>query len=210
MTSLARKLLLIPALAMALAAPAFAADAMGPEQLVKQTTHDVLQVLEAHKEEIHADPSKVSGYVRDLVLPHFDFELMSRFVLARAWKSASDKQRKAFTQEFKQLLIRTYGKSLAEYSGQKVDFPPMQSDPSRGRVTVPTEVEQPDGPTIPIDYSLYKTDSGKWKVFDVNVDGVSLVQNYRSSFASKVDKSGLDGLIEELHQRNAERSGGAD
>lgn len=211
MTTLLRNLFMIPVLVVGLAAalPAAGADTPGPEALVKQTTHDVLEVLEKHKEEIHSDPTKVAGYVRDLVIPHFDFALMSRFVLARAWQSASEDQRKAFTKEFKQLLIRTYGKSLAEYSGQKVNFPPMQSDPSRGRVTVPTEVEQQDGPTIPIDYSLYKTDSGEWKVFDVVIDGVSLVQNYRSSFASKIDRSGMDALIKQLRERNAQRGAGS-
>ncbi|MGD8430240.1 MAG: ABC transporter substrate-binding protein [Ectothiorhodospiraceae bacterium] len=185
------------------AATCAAASLSAPEKLVRDTTDQVLQVLKEHKTEIKENPNRVYGYVRELVLPHFDFKLMSQFVLARAWRSASQEQREKFVDEFRTLLIRTYGKSLAEYSGQTVDFLPMQSDPSRGRVTVRTEIIQEDGPKIPLDYNLYKTDDG-WKVFDVVVDGISLVQNYRSSFNDEIRNGGLDALIQRLAKRNAE------
>ncbi|MDZ7808811.1 MAG: ABC transporter substrate-binding protein [Arhodomonas sp.] len=187
---------------LAVLAPAPAEEPQSPEDLVRETTREVRAVLEAHREEIADDPTLVYEYVADLVLPKFDFELMSRFVLGRHWNDASEAQRERFVREFRGLLIRTYGTSLAEYSGEEVNFPPMQSDPERGRVTVPTEVIQPDGPEIPVNYSLFRNDAGEWRVFDVTIEGVSLIQNYRSSFGTKVRREGLDALIEELAQRN--------
>ncbi|WP_440996869.1 MlaC/ttg2D family ABC transporter substrate-binding protein [Arhodomonas sp. SL1] len=190
---------------LAVLAPAHAGEPQSPEELVRETTREVRAVLEAHREEIADDPSLVYEYVADLVLPKFDFELMSRFVLGRHWKDASEAQRERFVREFRGLLIRTYGTSLSEYSGEEVDFPPMKSDPERGRVTVPTEVIQPDGPEIPVNYSLFRNDAGQWRVFDVTIEGVSLIQNYRSSFGSEVRQKGLDALIERLAKRNEER-----
>lgn len=196
---------LVPALALCLAlvVPAAAEEEkLAPDELVKQTTEKVLTLLEDNREQIDEDPARVYEAVQEIVLPHFDFELMSRFVLARNWQNASPDQQARFTDEFRRLLVRTYGRSLSEYSGQTVRFPPMQSDAERGRATVPTEVVQDDGPSIPISYSLYRNDDDDWKVFDVVVEGSSLVQTYRSSFASEVQRSGIDGLIERLTERN--------
>ncbi len=173
-----------------------------PDELIKQTTRDVLQLLRENEETIEQNPEQVYAAVQELVLPHFDFELMSRFVLARNWQQASADQQQRFTGEFRQLLVRTYGTALAEYSGQEVRYPPMNADLERGRATVPTEIIQPDGPSIPLSYSLYRMED-EWKVFDVAVDGVSLVQNYRSTFATEVQRNGVDGLIERLAERNA-------
>lgn len=174
-----------------------------PDELVKQTTREVLEVLRENEQAIEQNPERVFDAVQKLVLPHFDFELMSRFVLARNWQQATPEQQQRFTEEFRQLLVRTYGTALAEYSGQEVRFPPMNADLERGRATVPTEIVQPDGPAIPLSYSLYRTDD-EWKVFDVSVDGVSLVQNYRSTFATEVQRNGIDGLIKRLAERNAQ------
>ncbi|MCS4504730.1 putative phospholipid-binding protein MlaC [wastewater metagenome] len=201
-----RRLCLTLALLPVVLAPALAGAAQqSPQDLVKDTTHEVLAALEAHKQEIKGDPGAVYRFVSDLVLPRFDFQLMSRFVLGRHWNDASAEQRARFVEEFKGLLIRTYGTSLSEYSNEKVKFPPMNADTSRGRVTVPTEIVRSDGPPVPVNYSLYKNDSGEWKVFDVVIEGVSLVQNYRSSFGDEVSRNGLDALIKRLAERNAER-----
>lgn len=192
---------LVLPLALALTTP-LAAEETPPDELVRATTEDVLELLEENREQIEENPARVFEAVQELVLPNFDFELMSRFVLARNWEQANADQRERFTGEFRNLLVRTYGSALSEYSGQEVEYPPMQSDTEEGRAKVPTEIIQPDGPAIPIGYSLYRTEDG-WKVYDVEVDGVSLVQNYRSSFASEVKRNGIDGLIERLEERNA-------
>ena len=128
---------------------------------------------------------------------------MSRLVLARNWRGATQQQRQRFVEEFRQLLVRTYGSSLSKYSGQEVRYPPMQSSGADDdRVTVQTEILQSGGPSIPLDYRLHRTDSG-WKVYDVTVDGASLVLNYRSQFASEIARHGLDGLIQRLAERNS-------
>ncbi|HET8700603.1 MAG TPA: ABC transporter substrate-binding protein, partial [Nitrococcus sp.] len=131
--------------------------------------------------------------------------LMSRFVLAQNWQRAEPDQRRRFVAEFRQLLVRTYGKSLSEYSNQTVEFEPMHSDPSSGRVTVSSKIKQADGPPIALDYKLYKKQGDGWKVYDVIIEGVSLVQNYRSSFGSEIRRNGLDALIAQLAQRNTGR-----
>ena len=184
---------------------ATASELSRPEELVRNTTDKVLERLEANADVIKEDPKRVSGQVEEFVLPHFDFRAMSQMVLARHWRKASDDQKERFVEAFRQLLIRTYGNSLAEYSGQRVEFKPMHSDPERGRVTVAMRIHPNDGPSIPVEYKLYQRDDQPWKVFDVVVDGVSLVQNYRGSFGSEVKKKGLDALIERIEKRNASR-----
>lgn len=175
-----------------------------PDVLVRQTTQEVLSLLRDEGEQIKDDPQAIFQLIRKEVLPHFDFRLMSRLVLARHWRGASEAQRERFVEEFRQLLVRTYGSSLLKYSGQEVRYLPMQSSGSDDpRVTVKTEILQSNGPSIPLDYKLHRTDSG-WKVYDVTVDGASLVLNYRSQFSSEISREGLDGLI----QRMAERNGG--
>ncbi|NLO80169.1 MAG: ABC transporter substrate-binding protein [Xanthomonadaceae bacterium] len=196
---------LIAILALGLGLVAGSALAGAPEALVRETTEKVLQTLEQNKELLQKEPEAVQGLVSELVLPHFDFELMSRLVLARNWREASPEQRQRFVEEFRQLLIRTYGTSLQQYSGQKVEFLPSKPDPDPKRALVRTQILQSDGPPIPVDYRLRETEEG-WKVFDVTIEGISLVQNYRTSFASEISKDGLDALIERLRQRNS-RSG---
>lgn len=173
-----------------------------PDQLVKQTTEEVLQLLREHKEELKEHPERIYGQVKDLVIQHFDFRLMSRFVLAQSWNQATPQQRQRFATEFRELLVQTYGYSLSEYSGQTVSFEGAQINSSGNRSLVRTVVKQPDGPDLPINYRLHQTAHG-WKVYDVIVGGVSLVQNYRSSFRAQIRRGGFDRFLDELQQRNA-------
>jgi phospholipid transport system substrate-binding protein len=182
-------------------AGAVQAQETAPQALVRQTTEKVLAALDENAALIKEDPQKIQSLVGDIVLPHFDFALMSRLVLARYWREASPEQQKRFVDEFRQLLIRTYGTSLSHYSGQKVEFLPSQPDPDPKRATVRTLIRQADGPPVPVTYQLRQTGSD-WKVFDVVIEGVSLVQNYRTSFAAEIQQGGLDALIARIHERN--------
>jgi phospholipid transport system substrate-binding protein len=133
-----------------------------------------------------------------------DFEAMAKLVLGKHWRTATSEQRSRFVGEFKALLIRTYRTSLAEYSDEKVSFLPFREGEQPEKLaTVRSEIIRGNGPSIPINYSLrYKKDDG-WKVYDIGIEGVSLVTNYRSSFAREINQNGMDYLIESLHRRNA-------
>jgi len=183
-----------------LSAVAFAAQP--PQELVQQTTEKMLSKLRAEHTVIEQHPERIYELVNQIVLPHFDFERMSSWVLGKNWRAASPAQRQKFVEEFRTLLVRTYAKSLASYSNQKVSYLPMRASPQDTEVKVRTEVEQPGGLPIPIDYDLYLNKDGEWKVYDVTIDGVSLVTNYRTTFATQVRQNGLDKLIATLSDRN--------
>jgi len=170
---------------------------MGPRTVVEHATQQVLNTLENNAERIKNDPEAVQALVADIVLPRFDFELMSRFVLGRYWRDASDAQREAFTQAFRDLLVRTYARALDGYSGEDVRIPPQRIPDDTDRVNVQTEILQVDGPVIPVDYALFFRNA-QWKVFDVTIEGVSLVQNYRAQFSDIARADGLDALIERV------------
>jgi phospholipid transport system substrate-binding protein len=201
---------LIAAMVLALAAggvPALAADSgQAAQQLVQETTDKVLDRLQAERESIKAEPRRVYGLVEALVLPHFDFEAMSRLVLAKYWRDATPAQRGRFVELFRDLLVRTYSTALLEYTGQEVRYKPVHAGDDARRVKVPTEVVPPDGgPAIPIVYSLYDKE-GRWLVYDISIDGVSLLLNYRNTYTTEVRQKGIDALIARMEQH---RNGGS-
>jgi phospholipid transport system substrate-binding protein len=171
-----------------------------PYALVQQTTGQVLQRLQDNEEAIRSNPVHAEVLFRDIVAPHFDFQRMSRLVLGKYWRRASAEQRARFPQQFQVLLIRTYTTALAAYADQEIRLLPerqVQGD----ETLVRTEVVQNGGPVIPVDYRMYRA-NGQWKVYDVIIDGISLVTTYRNSFASQIRHAGIDGLLEKLVQKN--------
>jgi phospholipid transport system substrate-binding protein len=174
--------------------------------MVRNASNEILDSLRAQKEELHASPEKIYDFVQAHVLPHFDFERMSRLVLGKHWRNASADERRRFVDEFRQLLVRTYASAMLDYSEDPIVFLPFRDDAEATDVTVRTEVDPPAGNPIPIDYSVYFID-GAWKVYDVSIDGVSLVVNYRSSFANEIrSEGGISGLIVKLQERNQQAS----
>jgi phospholipid transport system substrate-binding protein len=131
---------------------------------------------------------------------------MSIWVLGKNWRKADGAQQKQFTNEFRTLLVRTYAKALLEYTDQKMRYLPLHAAEGAKRVTVKTEIEQAGGPSIPLHYSIYLNKEGAWKVYDIKVDGVSLVSNYRSSFATEVRNGGIPKLLEKLAKMNEDAS----
>lgn len=180
-----------------------AADDLQPDVLVRQTSDRMLAVLKEQHDVIKAEPKRLYGLVDDIVLPHFDFERMARWVLGKHWRQASPQQQQAFVDQFRTLLVRTYGTALLEYSNQKINFLPSRIGADAKDVVVRTEVIKAGGPPIPISYSMIHKDDG-WKVYDVTIDGISLVSNYRTTFATEIRTSGIDGLIQRLADRNAQ------
>jgi len=179
--------------------PALAAT--GPEQLIRQTANSVMVEIRANIDTYKSDPQKVYTLVDEQVLPHFDFAAMADLALGKYKDRVNAEQRSKIVTEFRLLLVRTYSSALVEYTDQEPIYLPMDGNEAEGMVTVKTQYEQPGEFPIPIDYRLRLGDDG-WKVFDVSVDEISLVTNYRSSFARAIKKDGVDGLIKSLQERN--------
>ena len=184
------------------ASSAAPAAAMSPRDMVVDTSQKMLAALKANKEIIKQNPQRVYSLVSEIVLPHFDFTTMSKWVLGKNWRKLSPAQQQRFITEFRTLLVRTYAVSLAAYKDEKLNYLPMQAPAADAQdVTVRTEVVRGGSATIPINYSL-RLINGEWKVYDVVIDGVSLVVNYRTSFASQIREGGVDKLIDQLAARN--------
>jgi len=192
--------LALTALAFVAGAPAQAQD-LAPDALVRKSIDEVLVVIKADKELQNGNPKKLHALIEEKVLPHFDFSRMTRLAVGRSWAQASDAQKAALTREFQTLLVRTYSTSLSQYRDQKIDVRPARFAAQDKDTVVKTVVSQPGGQPIPIDYGMERTDKG-WKVYDVVVDGVSLVTTYRGSFNDQIQKSGIDGLVKTLADRN--------
>jgi len=177
-------------------APALAADTP-PDVLARTTTQEVLAILKQDKELQNGNLSKVHQLVEAKILPNFDFNRMTQLVIGKHWPRASAKQKQALVTQFRNLLVRTYASSLTAFTNQSVEFKPLAIKPGDTDVTVRSEIRQPGGQPIPIDYNMYQTAFG-WKIYDVTIDGVSLVTNYRASFSSSIRQNGIDGLIKTL------------
>jgi phospholipid transport system substrate-binding protein len=174
-----------------------------PQELIRQTSDQLLTRIQSDSEQFQQDPEKLYALVNKVVLPHFDFDTMVDLALGRYKNKISSEQRPLIIHEFRVLLVRTYGSALLEYNDQEIIYLPIEGSLEAGDVTVKTEIEQEGGFPIPLNYSLKQGKQG-WKVYDISVDDVSLVTNYRSSFARQIKKNGVDGLIKTLHDRNQE------
>ena len=172
------------------------------EEIVKDTADKVIARLTAERAELEVRPEKLYSLINEIIIPHFDFVSMSKWVLGKNWKSATEAQQTRFVEQFRTLLVRTYAKALLEFSDQEINYLPVINNPDSNIVVVKTEVQQPGAKSVPINYSLHIS-GGSWKVVDVSVDGISLVATYRGSFASEIRKGGFDALIAKLAERNS-------
>ena len=197
----------IPLIVLAMVLPLLAhAAQQSPEDLVRETSEKVLATLETNKALYKKEPERIYRLVDEIILPNLDFIAMSKLALGKNWNQASANQQDRFTAAFKDMLIRTYSKSLTEYAGQKIEFLPYRP-PQDGKMTteVSSRIVPANGPAIPIDYRLRLKDDA-WKVYDITIDGISLVTNYRNSFASDIRAVGMDGLIDKLNAKLGEKT----
>lgn len=192
-----RSFLMLLTLLMGLNAHVVLAADIAPDVLARTTTQDVLAILKQDREIQNGNQGKVYQLVETKILPIFDFNRMTQLVIGKHWPRASAQQKQSLVTEFRNLMVRTYSSSLMAFNNQTVDYKPLSMRPGDTDVTVRSEIRQPGGQPIPINYSMYKTAYG-WKVYDVTIDGVSLVTNYRSSFSNTIRQSGIDGLIRTL------------
>ena len=196
-----KKLIVLTTLAIALI-PQIASAQDAPDALIQKSTNEILAAIKADKDLAAGDQKKIEKLADEKVLPYFNFVRMTQLAVGRNWRDASDAQKKSLIDEFRLLLVRTYSTSLTQFRNQTIDVKPTKMVAGDTEVVVKTQINQPGGQPIPIDYSMEKS-TGSWKVFDVLIDGVSLVTNYRSSFNTEIQKSGIDGLIKSLSERNA-------
>lgn len=184
-----------------LAGPA-AAAAMSPTQTIQQTSEQVIARVQKDKDALREDPLRLSQLVDELVFPNFDFDRMGRWVLGKNWKQASPAERTRFVEEFRGLLVRTYATALLEYSDRKISYLPDTTEPDARQATVRSEIEMPGAQPVPLTYRMVRTRDG-WKVYDVSVEGVSLISTYRAAFAQEIRSGGMEGLLRSLSERNA-------
>jgi phospholipid transport system substrate-binding protein len=178
------------------------AQELAPDVLVKDVTNEVLDIVRKDKDIQSGNTKKAIDLVEAKVLPHFNFTRMTQLALARDWRQTNPAQQKVLTDEFRILLVRTYSKALTEYKNQTIGFKPFVMKAGETDVRVRTEIRQSGaGKNIELDYYLEKAGAG-WKVYDIEVGGISLVTNYRDSFASEVRNNGIDGLIKSLQAKN--------
>ena len=178
----------------------FAVEA--PDELVKRTAEDVLTIVKADKDIQAGNQEKLFALAQEKILPNFNFDKVSRLVLGKNWTKATPDQKTGFQAEFKSLLIRTYATALSKYKNQSIEYAPLRMADGAMTATVKTSIVQPGGQPIAVNYTLEKQTDASWKVYDIVIEGVSLVTNYRGQFAQEIRQNGLDSLIKKLADKN--------
>jgi phospholipid transport system substrate-binding protein len=185
---------------LALTGTAWAADAVPgqtPQELIESAATRLLQALDADREAARKDPKRVQKMVDEILLPSFDTDYSARLVLGRHWRGATPEQRKQFIDAFYQSLLRNYGSALAEFTADRLVMLPFRGDLATGQATVRTEVRRDNGTRVPVNYTLRATPSG-WKAWDVTIEGISYVRNFRNDVGTEIDQQGLESVIARL------------
>ncbi len=182
------------------AAPALAAD-MSPEDLVKKVTADVLAAVKSDKQLAAGDKQKALKLAEEKILPLVDFEEATRLAVGRAWRQTNPEQKKKLVDEFRSMLVRTYSNAIGAYEGQTMKVLPSHNKPGDTEATVRNQYIRPGAKPVPIDYQMHKTEQG-WKIYDISVEGISLVLTYRSEFDQVVKQGGIDALVKRLREKN--------
>jgi phospholipid transport system substrate-binding protein len=181
-----------------------AAQELGPEQTVQKITEEVLSAIKSDQQLAAGDKQKAMRLAEEKVLPYIDFEEATRLAVGRAWSQANPEQRKKLVTEFRNMLVRTYSNAIEAYQGQTLKVLPSRGGKPEGKdeATVRTQFVRAGGKPLPIEFQMRKT-GNDWKVYDISVEGISLVLTYRSEFDAVVKQEGIDGLIKRLTQKNA-------
>ncbi len=172
-----------------------------PEIMLEQAAEQMLAELREHDSELRSNPEQLHALVEEVLVPHVDLEVVSRWVLGKYWRTATPGQRTRFAREFKGMLIRFYSSALLEYADFRFRFHAPRMKKDARRVVVRSEVMRSGGPPHSVNYSLIRRDD-EWKVYDVTIDGVSVVTTYRSSFAEEIRRGGLDSLLKKMADWN--------
>lgn len=179
----------------------YAAAQEAPDVLIKRISEDVMATAKSDKEIQSGNPRRIQQVVDEKILPYVDFQRMTALAAGRYWRDATPDQQKQLTHEFRSLLMYTYSGAISQIRDQKLEYRPLRADPADTEVIVNTQVIQQRGEPIQLSYRLAKSAAG-WKIYDVNVLGAWLVETYKGSFAAEISKSGIDGLIKTLAEKN--------
>ena len=183
---------------------ALAAEAVpgpAPQELIETTSRKLLEALDADRELAKKDPTRVRKLVDEILLPNFDSDYSARLVLGKHWRTATPEQQKRFIAAFYQSLLRNYGSALAEFTADRMTVLPFRGDLASGQAVVRTEVKRSNGQRVPVNYTLRGTPEG-WKAWDVTIEGISYVRNFRNDVGAEVDQKGLPAVIERLESEN--------
>lgn len=192
--------LLIACLWLGLTAASYAAQA--PDQLVRETTDELLAEFTENRKALEKDKERLYDLVNEIVVPNFDMQRMARYVLGQHWGEATDEEKEKFITEFKTQLVRTYATALFEYTGDlEIQYKPFRHEEGDKRAVVKTEVPRDDGPSVPVEYRMILNDD-QWQVYDVVIENISTVQNYRAQYGAAINSQGISGLIEALREKN--------
>ena len=180
-----------------------AAQELAPDQLVQKLTEEVLAAIKSDKQLAAGDKQKALKLAEEKVLPYIDFEEATRLAVGRAWSQATPEQRKKLVEEFRNMLVRTYSNAIESYQGQTLKVMPSRVGKGDGKdeATVRAQFVRAGGKPLPIEFQM-RNDGKSWKVYDIAVEGISLVLTYRSEFDAVVKQEGVDGLIKRLTQKN--------
>jgi phospholipid transport system substrate-binding protein len=197
---------MILTLVLAAAAASASADVKAPDALIRETADEVIAAVKQDKDLRNGNQKKLLDLVEAKILPHFNFERMTRLAVGRPWKNATEEQRKALVIEFRTLLVRTYTTAFSRYQDQKVEVRPPAKGSRPDEVTINTQITKPGSQPIAVDYVMEKKDDG-WKVFDLFIEGASVIDSYRGTFAEQVNQNGIDGLVKYLADKNRANAG---
>jgi phospholipid transport system substrate-binding protein len=184
------------------AAPAVVVPGPGPQEMMQQVSQNLLKDLDADREMYRKDPKQVRVLVDKHLLPYFDVDYSARLVLGKYWRTATAAQRQRFVDAFYQSLMRNYGNAMAEFTADRLKILPFKGDPAATTATIRTEVKRDNGPSVPVNYSLHATPAG-WRAWDVTIEGISYVKNYRTDFGAEIEQQGIDAVIQRLEAQNA-------
>ncbi|MDO6460296.1 ABC transporter substrate-binding protein [Granulosicoccaceae sp. 1_MG-2023] len=187
----------------ALLLSSLAAFAHPAQDVVERTTNQIMKILSEDKERLQTDRDYLQQVIDEQIMPVLDFEAMTALSIGKHWRSATDAQKKELIEQFQQLLINTYMSALELYSGQEMTYKPFRPSERENRAVVRASFAQPNSNKgVPVNYKLRLT-NGEWRIYDIDVNNINLVNTYRSTFNQRIAQSGIDGLIEEMKEKNA-------
>ncbi|MBZ0307957.1 MAG: ABC transporter substrate-binding protein [Anaerolineae bacterium] len=202
--SVARRQFILLMLLVCLPLTVAATELAGPQRVIQRISDQLQQILMNNQERMLEDPAYVYQLANEVLIPHVDFGHVSSLVLGKYWRRATDEQKQAFSLQFQRLLVRTYSTAFKELQGWEISYTPLRMNEGDSDVSVHTQVKRTGAPPVDVVYRMHIQD-GDWKAYDVKIEGISLITNYRSSFAREVRRSGMHGLIQRITELNDNR-----